>query len=147
MSNPFSRPTKGLVICPLCVTWTCEDCDHTIHGRSRLHGFRCPKCGSFKATEAPVSHYNRDTHDKHVAIMKASSEPAVMTEELRDVMALADLLEPHMRKFRIVVRRTQYQEPDSEAMVASVKIGIRELRKIESTVRSWVSDHPEQKVF
>lgn len=135
------RPTR-LDPCPLCVSSVCTGCGRARNGRDRRIGFRCTRCGSRQSCDTPVIHYNRDTHDSHVAESRLDSEPGAPTETLLDLMALIRMIEPHIRRFRIMVRRSQYQATDSDGWKATVRTGNRDLAKIESTVRSWVADHP-----
>jgi predicted nucleic acid-binding Zn-ribbon protein len=140
-------PRQGIFPCPICVVWTCSGCGHvkrsgSVDGRVPQ---KCSKCGCRKGTTVPVTHLSRDTYDAHVSThWLEDSVHGVDLEQMIVDAALVEYLRPLIQRYERYRRLALAIARDSREWNRCVNLGHEELKKIESTVRSWVHDHPEK---
>jgi hypothetical protein len=138
----ISRPER-LTPCPICVAWTCTRCSHRKNGVDGRVLQQCPKCGHREGTTVPVSHYDREAHEAHVDChrLEDSVEPVDITRMIHNA-TLVEILRPLINKYEHYRRLSLAIATGSREWNRCVNLGNQQLLKIESTVRSWTTQHP-----
>lgn len=105
----------------------------------------CVKCGSSHGSSANAHHYDETLRNEHADLHLKMSQVLVTDHlRIRELMRLKDQLQGLIEEFRVQwhrALRTGTGDPENNL---AINRGNEKLLALESVIRDWVKNHPEE---